>query len=516
MNYIIDGVANGFDTMVSDLNLSTLECRNLLSARQKPDAVAALLQKEIDNNFVLGPFDKPPFHNYRVSPIGVAVGKYSLKERLILDLSAPRDSIDHESINNLIDKNLCSLTYVTIDDAVRAILDAGRGARMCHVDIKSAFKILSIRPDQWHLFLMKWCDKYYVPTTLVFGCRSSPVIFSEFAKAICYILETNYGIARLQNLLDDFLSIDDPDYDAERTMALFTLVFSILGIPLAEEKSQGPTTVILYLGLILDSLKLEIRLPEDKLQRIIDYIRHFLALDKCTKRDLLQLLGHMAFSSRAVRPARTFTRHLINMSCTVNRLHETVYIDASCREDLRMWLYFLENWNGVTMFYEPTYTTVNDLNASTDSSSTYGFGGYCQNRWFSGKWSDYTLPKLEKESLSMAFRELYPIVVAAMLFGATWAKKRIVFYCDNQSTCYIVNSGRSTCNDIMKLMRTLTYVSCLHNFLVVARFIEGKNNPISDALSRGYFQVFKTLTANLEMNATPEQPLPDPLQVLWH
>jgi hypothetical protein len=47
---------------------------------------------------------------YRVSPIGIVEGKYSGKKRLIVDLSSPHDSEEHSSINNLIDKEQCSLT----------------------------------------------------------------------------------------------------------------------------------------------------------------------------------------------------------------------------------------------------------------------------------------------------------------------------------------------------------------------------------------------------------------------
>ena len=49
------------------------------------DDVSELLQKELNNGFIYGPFCKPPFEHYRVSPLGVATGKYSQKKRLILD-----------------------------------------------------------------------------------------------------------------------------------------------------------------------------------------------------------------------------------------------------------------------------------------------------------------------------------------------------------------------------------------------------------------------------------------------
>jgi len=43
-------------------------------------------------------------------------------------------------------------------------------------------------------------------------------------------------------------------------------VCSELGIPLAPEEQDGLTPVIVFLGIIIDTIKQEMRLPEDKLQ----------------------------------------------------------------------------------------------------------------------------------------------------------------------------------------------------------------------------------------------------------
>ena len=50
---------------------------------KKTEIVQQLLESEIENGFLYGPFDEPPFKNYRVSPLGVVTGKYSGKKRLI-------------------------------------------------------------------------------------------------------------------------------------------------------------------------------------------------------------------------------------------------------------------------------------------------------------------------------------------------------------------------------------------------------------------------------------------------
>ena len=84
-----------------------------------------------------------------MSPIGLAVGKYSGKKRFIVDLSSPHEDPLHVSINDLIDKEACSLTYVKLDGAIKAICKSGKGSLLCKFDISDAYKNLPIKPSQW-------------------------------------------------------------------------------------------------------------------------------------------------------------------------------------------------------------------------------------------------------------------------------------------------------------------------------------------------------------------------------
>ena len=121
--------------------LPNIECKNLFSARRNAQDVQEMIDKEISKGYLYGPFDSPPFESYRVSPLGLAIGKYSWKKRLIVDLSAPHVNPDHVSINDLIDKESCSMTYVKIDDTNKSICQYGKGALMTKWDISDAFKI---------------------------------------------------------------------------------------------------------------------------------------------------------------------------------------------------------------------------------------------------------------------------------------------------------------------------------------------------------------------------------------
>ena len=62
-------------------------------------------------------------------------------------------------------------------------------------------------------------------------------------------------------------------------------------------------------------------------------------------------------------------------------------------------------------------------------------------------------------------KELYAIVAAVILLGKQRTSKRIVvFVCDNMSTVYKIQKGRSNCLAKMKLMRTLKWTAANNNF----------------------------------------------------
>ena len=293
VNFLMRGFNDGFDAGITKLPVIPYICKNLLSATKQPQSTMELLQTELERGYVIGPYDFIPFSCYRISPIGIAVGKYSGKKRLIVDLSAPHDNEIHASLNELINKEEFSLSYVTIDNAIKIIVKCGKGAQMCKVDIRDAFKLIPIKESLWPFYGIQWDGRYYFYTKLVFGSRSSPKIFDFLSEALCWILRNNYNVQHVLHLLDDFLTIDNPDYLSERTMAISTLVFNKLNIPLSVHKTAGPATVLEYLGVVLDSIQMEARLPLDKVKRISSLLETFINRSSCTKRELLSLLGHL-------------------------------------------------------------------------------------------------------------------------------------------------------------------------------------------------------------------------------
>ena len=108
--------------------------------------------------------------------------------------------------------------------------------------------------------------------------------------------------------------------------------------------------------------------------------------------------------------------------------------------------------------------------------------------------------------------ELYPIVVASILWGQSWSKKRVLFLCDNQSTVHILNKGCSKCPQLMSLMHTLTWNAASYNYIVRAQYVPGRLNNIADSLSR--FQMDRLHSLVPGADPTPTQ-CPPSSDVMW-
>ena len=84
---------------------------------------------------------------------------------MIVDLSSPTN----HSVNDSISKELCSLVYASVDDAVERILQLGRGTKLVKLDIQSSYRIVPVHPHDQHLLAITWEGKTYIDRALPFG-----------------------------------------------------------------------------------------------------------------------------------------------------------------------------------------------------------------------------------------------------------------------------------------------------------------------------------------------------------
>ena len=89
---------------------------------------------------------------------------------------------------------------MTVDDAARVIEASGWGAYLAKVDIKNAYRIIPVHPEDRALLGMQWEGALYVDAALPFGLRSAPKIFTNVADALEWMLRER-GVGTCSTIL---------------------------------------------------------------------------------------------------------------------------------------------------------------------------------------------------------------------------------------------------------------------------------------------------------------------------
>jgi hypothetical protein len=155
---------------------------------------------------------------------------------------------------------------------------------------------------------MQWQGQMYVDAALPFGLRSAPKIFNAVADALEWIVQ-HHGVRWLWHYLDDFLTCGKAGTEeCHKNLQTMVDICRTLGIPLAMEKLEGPSTCLVFLGIVIDTILQELRLPEEKLRKLRELVQSWLSKKRCTKRELHSLAGQLQHAATVVRPGRTFVR----------------------------------------------------------------------------------------------------------------------------------------------------------------------------------------------------------------
>ena len=156
-------------------------------------------------------------------------------------------------------------TYVRTHAIINSL---GHGTCLIKVDLRSAYRIVPVHPHDHQLLGVHWEGQVYVDLALPFGLRSAPKLFTAVADALGWALLLA-GAPPHIHYLDDYLFFLPPG-SPSTPMALqhITGVLDRLGVPVSTQKIEGPSPVVTFLGVIVDTNRYELRLPAAKLDHI--------------------------------------------------------------------------------------------------------------------------------------------------------------------------------------------------------------------------------------------------------
>ena len=275
------------------------------------------------------------------------------------------------------------------------------------------------------------------------------------------------------------------------------------GSTIANHKRDGPTTCLTFLGIEIEALAFQIRLPADKLSRLVSLLDEWSSKRWCLQKELESLCGVLNHACKVVRAGRSFLRRMLDLlheTCHPPRGRKPIRLNASFRSDLAWWQAFAQSWNGISFLPPPAHHPNREF--TSDASGSWGCGAWHTSAWFQIPWDN------RSAQLSIAEKELLPVIVACAVWGNCWRGLHKRCWCDNQVVVAGLKSRTSKAKGLMHLLRCLVFIEAVYNFHLTATYIDTHANHLADDLSRNNLSSFLLKVPHADPIATQvSQPL---------
>ena len=453
--------------------------RNQAGARDHPEEIRTYLKNELKEGAIIGPFKRNPFGKFaRFSPLDTRPKRDSDELRVILNLSYP---FQGESVNHSIDKNTYGedeemvLKYPTADDLAKLVRRKGVKAKIMKRDLSRAYRQLFMSPKSIHLLGYFFEERYYYDVTLSMGSKSAAYCCQRTTNAITYIFN-KFGYDDI-NYLDD-LGAAEEESKAEEAYDCLGWILDTIGIRESKKKACPPACIVIFLGILYNSLTMTMQITQERLQEIKTLLQQWKNKQFATLKEVQSLLGKLNFAASTVRAGRIFVSRIINdLKTYPTSGHRRV--DGELKRDVTWWLTFMEEFDGISIM-PPLNWNAPDTVIQTDSCLK-SCGGWAQGEAYT---TDFPRWLLKKYKLHINELEMLAFVLAIRLWSDKISNKNVLAYSDSEVTVGIVNSGRATNKFAQECLREICYLTAKSNAVIKLIFLPGESNRISDCLSR--------------------------------
>lgn len=489
-SYLYDGIVNGFKIIDDIQCVPVYDNKNYKSVTTGPAFISIneLILKEISESKYVVLRDKPKC----VHSLG-AVAKSNGSFRPITDCSRPEGF----SVNSYMDNTAKLFKYQCVDYVCELM---NPGDYSATVDISSAYRAISVFPSHWTCQGVRWevdgKEEYLVDTRLCFGLRSAPFIFSQVSNFVVRAMARR-GIFRVANYLDDYILFAPTFESCQFGQEVLIHLLQSLGFNIAWDKCSAPSKSTRYLGVIFDSDSMQIKLPEDKLEKLRNELLFFEGKTRATKLQIQKLAGYLAHCSKVVRGGRLFSRRIISLLRGLGD-KKRIRIPKNIGLDLSWWQSFMRVFNGSASIIRYNYGDGPVI--WTDACAT-GYGFFSGHDWQAGRcdmkaelanldvsehshWKNVFKPVICSSNDNVNFWELIAVWQALIRYAAASRGSHMIIMSDNTQVVAMINGHTSINESCLELLREIFWLSAIYNVYITARYVPGIQNVVADKLSR--------------------------------
>jgi len=347
---------------------------------------------------------------------------------------------------------------------------------MASLDLKDAYFSVAVREEDRKYLRFSWAGQTFEFQCLPFGLSSAPRVFTKLLKPIVAFLRRQ-GI-RLVIFLDDMVVLAQSKEDLEAQMSQISQMLCLLGFTINWEKSQlTPSQLTQFLGFLIDSQNMMIRLTKEKTELLVQTCRAARQQGRLSVRDLSRLIGRMTATIPAISQAPLWYRNLQNVKNQALRMsgsyEAVVALTQGALEELDWWTTVMASCNGRSVLNLEA-----DLIMESDASQL-GWGAVCSGIRTGGLW----FPTERQAHINCL--ELTAAAFAVKAFARNKKDAHIHLKLDNQTAVAYINHMGGTRSSQLNNLATELWRWCLERGLTLsAEHLAGVDNYVADAESR--------------------------------
>ena len=351
-----------------------------------------------------------------------------------------------------------------------------KGDWMVKLDLKDAYFAVPIHQEHRQYLRVRWKGKTYQFNCLPFGLSSAPRVFTKVMRPVIAWLR-QLG-CRIITYIDDNLIMAPTKEEAAWLAEIAVSLFEALGFVVNRPKSiLQPCQKLQFLGFIVSSAEMTIRVPEKKLTKLQTMVEEVLKAPTTSGRELARLVGTASSMALGIPPAPLFYRVMQQAKNSVihtsRGLDTRMTLDTPLREELQWWLSHAHQWNGRSL--SPPQES---LWVQTDASRT-GWGAFCQEGSTGGPWTT------EEAEFHINYLELLAVFLAIQTFAKHKSNVTIYVQLDSITAQTYINKKGGTRSPPLSQLAKKVWSWCMERSItLVADHIPGRENTVADTESR--------------------------------
>ena len=479
------GITDGFPIVEGEV--PPYECENYssITSAENKGKMDSIVRRELREGCV----SKCPSKPTCVHALG-AVPKGLDKIRQITDCSRPL----YVSVNNHCGSLLKDFTFKSVANVVELLQG---GEYLSVVDIKSAYRAVPIREEHRTLQGFSWDlegeKEYYVDNRLCFGLCLGPSYFNRISSFIFDVVSEIFNL-KIVNYLDDFLTVSHTLSEALEARGTLLKTLRFLGFHVAYDKLIYPSRCVTFLGIVIDTEREELRLPESKIEKLSCLLQYHLQRKRVSKYDLESIGGLLSHCAHLVKGGKIFCRNTYDLYKKLVRSNKRyINLNDEVISDFNWWFKLLPFFNGTVKMFNEEFAL-----PMVSDSSLRGFAVYLGSDWVAGTWEDKFHIPLVSECSHIGFRpvwdffdksninelELWPIVVGLKRWVNLLSNRAIHVFTDNTQVMFMLINGCSSNSTCRNWLKELFWLCAIYNITLLPKYISTKSNLVADTLSR--------------------------------